>query len=331
MGEDRQVPRLEAVSVNTGLLVDVVIINWNSPVLVADCLASLRAGASPRSVSVFVVDNSRDLDEGELASADDSITLIRPDSNLGFGGGCNLGAARGSAPFILFLNPDIVFPPGGLARLLDFLRSARLPEDVGVIGLRLLNPDGSQQKNIARFPRFSHLLPRMIGLDRLCPRVFPPHYLTSLDYSRNQRVEQVPGACLLMRRALFERLGGFDERFFLYYEDVDLCFRAHQAGWQALYLADIAVYHQGGGSTSAIRARRLFYLLRSRVLYCAKHFGRPHGLLILLAVLLLEYPVRLLRALLRFSSAEARGTLRSLAMFLAGLPSLLACLLLKQP
>ena len=166
----------------------------------------------------------------------------------------------------------------------------------------------------------------MVGLDRLFPRWFPSHFLRDMDYERTQVVEQVPGAFFLIRRALFEQLGGFDERFFMYYEDVDLSYRARLAGWNTLFIGDIFVQHVGGGTTEPIKGRRLFYSLRSRVLYAGKHFGRARAIGLAAAVLVLEFPVRFLRALLRFSWAEVKATCEACLLFLRNFPETIKCL-----
>jgi GT2 family glycosyltransferase len=117
-------------------------------------------------------------------------------------------------------------------------------------------------------------------------------------------------------------MGGFDERFFMYYEDVDLSFRAHLAGWKSVYLADIAVKHLGGGTTASIQGRRLFYSMRSRVIYIGKHFGGLKAGLVLLGILLLEFPVRMILSLLRLSFVDLLNTIKALGLLLINLPAM---------
>jgi GT2 family glycosyltransferase len=303
-------------------LLDIVIVNWNSSPQLAVCLRSLSKKSLFPSISISVVNNSPKSEGLEEIPDTPPFMLLQPEINIGFGGGCNLGAAQGKAPFILFLNPDIQFLAdslNSLNKLVVFLNSADLLPETGIIGIQLHNPDGSIQKNVARFPRFKALFPRMAGLDRICPRIFKPHYVKDIDYERTQVVDQVPGAFFLVKRELFERLGGFDERFFMYYEDVDLSYRAHLAGWNTLYLAEISVQHMGGGTTEQIKDRRLFYSLRSRVLYTGKHFGRAHAVALIFGILILEFPARLFRALLHFSLDELSAVIKALGLFLVNL------------
>jgi GT2 family glycosyltransferase len=303
-------------------LLDIIIVNWNADQQLKTCLDSLTSNLPGGAASINVVDNSEKGNSGDVELENSQVHFIYPEKNLGFGGGCNLGAAQGHSPFILFLNPDIIFPDSSLEKLLTKLETADFPDQAGIIGVQLLNFDGSIQKNIARFPRFKHLFPRMFGLDRLFPKTFKPHYRKDLDYSQNQVVEQAPGAFFLVRRKVFEQLGGFDERFFMYYEDVDFSYRAHLAGWQTLYLAVIAVYHQGGGTTQSIQGKRLFYSLRSKVIYVAKHFGRPKACLVIIGVLLLEFPVRIILSLFRFSFGDIKNTIYALGLFFVNIPNM---------
>ncbi len=304
------------------IILDIVIVNWNSGDLLRRCLISIKAANTASSVKLIVVDNASSDNSCGTISDLRNVHLIRSEKNLGFGGGCNLGAVQGEAPFILFLNPDIHFLPDTLEKLISFITSDQLAEDISIIGAQLLNPNGSIQKNIARFPMFRDFFPRMLGLDRTFPGFFPPHFMKDLDYERTQVVDQVPGAFFLVKRETFDRLGGFDERFFMYYEDVDFSYRAHLVGWKTLYLAEISVQHEGGGTTEQIKGRRLFYSLRSRVLYTGKHFGRMRAVVLIIGILILEFPARFFRALLHVSLNELSAVIKALGLFLANLPNI---------
>ena len=302
---------------------DIVIVNWNSPVLLESCITSIYQSINSLPGKLIVVDNSDEENTLDLTHSQPTIEYRHSQKNLGFGGGCNLGAALGQAEFILFLNPDIAFYPDTLKKLIAFLNSQRLPQDVGIVGVQLIGQDGSVQKNIARFPHFAHLFPRMLALDRVFPRIFPPHYVKNMAYDQTQIVDQVPGAFFLVRRTLFQQLGGFDERFFMYYEDVDFSYRAYLNGWKILYLAEIKVAHQGGGTTENISDKRLFYLLRSRVLYIKKHDGYIPSVLVILGTLLFEFLARCISALIHLSKNELYATIKADVLFLHALPELL--------
>ncbi|MBV5336343.1 glycosyltransferase family 2 protein, partial [bacterium] len=199
--------------------------------------------------------------------------------------------------------PDTELNAGSLAPTLEWL--AR-PENarVGVVGVRLLDENGVAQRCCARTPTPGGLLAQSVGLDRLAPRLFPPHFMSEWDHGDDRAVDQVMGAFLMIRRDLFERLGGFDERYFVYYDDVDLCLEARRAGWTVAHFAGASAYHKGRGTTDQVKALRLFYLWRSRLRFADKHFGVGGRLVARLAALLTEPAARIARAALRGRPAE---------------------------
>jgi GT2 family glycosyltransferase len=144
--------------------------------------------------------------------------------------------------------------------------------------------------------------------------------MTDWDHRENREVDQVQGAFFLMRRKVFEELKGFDERFFMYYEDMDFAYRAKQAGWKSYYLADAQALHYGGGASYQEKAKRLYYVLNSRVLYVAKHFSTSAALCILLASLGIEFWMRLGWSLIALSGQSFIETLRAYGMFVRTLP-----------
>jgi GT2 family glycosyltransferase len=310
---------------NTAPDLDVVIVNWNAGALLRDCLAGLAEADGAERVAVAVVDNaSQDGSLEGLPALPGPLRLIRNRENLGFGRACNQGAAAGTAPAILFLNPD-----ARVAR--DTLSQARkallADEGLGIVGARLTESDGRTARSCARAPAPVAMLGRAFALDRL--GLVPSHFLLDWDHGQDRDVDQVMGAFLMIRRDLFDALGGFDERFFVYYEDVDLCARVRAAGFTVRHLAGPSARHLGQGTTRQAKARRLFYILRSEILYAGKHFGRGSALALLLAAFLGQVPLRLIQALARRSPAEAREVLGAAGLLVSEIPSLLASL--RQP
>jgi GT2 family glycosyltransferase len=304
--------------------VDVVIVNWNSGRQLAACLASLPAAARGVPIArVVVVDN---------ASGDDSLARVEPGdlslsihvnpTNRGFAAACNQGAALGAAEYILFLNPDVVLDPGSLERAVGRMESPGAAQ-VGVCGIQLRDARRRVTRSCARLPRARHFWWRALGLAAWRPRAFEGARMLEWDHGASARVDQVMGAFFLVRRALFARLRGFDERFFLYFEEVDFSLRLREAGYTTLFLADAGAFHRGGGTTAGIEALRLFHSLRSRWLYGLKHFGRGELGSLALVTFLVEPAARLARAALRGAPAEARSVAsayRLLARWMAGAP-----------
>ncbi|MEX2631593.1 MAG: glycosyltransferase family 2 protein [Tistlia sp.] len=298
-------------------------INWNAGELLRRCLASLGASPADRVLlrRLVVVDNgSSDGSTAALPEGELPLELLTPAENLGFGRGCNVGAAAGSAPYILFLNPDVEILPGAVASLVAHLEKPGNAR-VGLAGARTLDAAGLVQRHCARFPTPGRSLAQSLGLDRLFPRAFPPHFLSEWDHGETRAVDQVIGAFFVIRRPLFEALGGFDRRFFLYYEDVDLAKRAADAGWRSDYVAEAAVRHVGGGTTRQIPARRLGYLLASRVRYAAKHFSLLPAALVAASALILEPLVRALRGLALGRTGEVGSALTGMRLAWAELLS----------
>lgn len=291
---------------------DIVTVNWNAGPLLERCVRSVAAALVPGvALDRFVVVDNASADgsaDGLEQIGPAGLIVLRNGENRGFAAACNQGAAGSRADWLLFLNPDTELDAGSLAPLGAWL--AR-PEQaaVGVAGVRLTDEQGRTQRCCARAPTPWRLFGQAFGLDRLLPRLCPPHFMTEWDHEDTRPVDQTMGAFLVIRRDLFERLGGFDERFFVYYDDVDLCLEARRAGFAVTHFAGAAAYHKGGGTTDKVKATRLFYMWRSRLLFAAKHFGPAGRLAVAVAVLALEPAARLVRALLRRRRDEIDETL----------------------
>ena len=308
-----------------GARLDVVIVNWNSGPHLAACLEAIAASPADvaRIARIIVVDNASSDASAKLDGFQGRLPLdiIANAENRGFGAACNQGAAAGSAEAILFLNPDVRIRPGALAQSLDYLVADRA-QPIGALGIRLTDENGVAQRCCARFPTPWRFIGQALRLDRLMPSLVAPHFMLEFDHLTTREVDQVMGAFLMMPRARFSQLGGFDERFFVYFEDVDLCLRARQGGASVTHYAEPCAVHEGQGTTRAIKDVRLFYSLRSRLLYAGKHFSRSGLALTLFATLILEAGTRSGAALLHGSFTELGATLRGYRLLWAALPRL---------
>lgn len=291
--------------------IDIVIVNWNSGTQLQECIESVRAHGTGRVGRCIVVDNgSKDGSTNFLAGAAD-VDLLETGHNLGFGKACNLGAARGDSPFVLFLNPDACLMPGSLAVPLEFMMQ---PENwnVGVVGIALTDADGTVQRTCARFAFPFGLVASSFGLNR-CVRWLGTH-MHDWDHGESRDVMHVIGAFYLIRRDVFDPLAGFDERFFVYLEDLDLSLRVAQAGYRSHFLTEARAYHAGGGVSSQVKAHRLFYSLRSRIQYAFKHFSRPAALCVALVTLGAEPLTRLAQLLLKQRWSEIGDLIHGFGM-----------------
>ena len=298
--------------------VDVVVVNWNAGSYLAACLQSVYENTALATLGrVVVVDNG---------SADDSLDraapwlrrpqslLLRNEDNRGFAAACNEGARAGSAPFVLFLNPDARVGPGAIDRTVSFLRGPA-GRTVGICGGRVVDRNGQPTIAGGPFPTLRLIVGQVSGLSRLLPRVFPSKRIEG-DAATGP-MDHVIGAYLLVRRAVFERLDGFDEAFFVYYEEVDLCLRARRIGWSTYHLADAEVEHVGNVSTDQIRARRLAYSLTSRRRYARKHWSRLDNVVLAIVTFAVELPARLITESVRRRRLPTE-TLRGYVAFVAG-------------
>ena len=304
---------------------DIVIVNWNAGPLLRDCVASVLAADCSGFVldRVVVVDNASE--DGSLSSLPldhPAVTIVRNPDNRGFAVACNQGAARSAADYLLFLNPDVRLDRGSLCGAVAFMEQGG-NQGIEISGIRLRAPDGQTQRCCARFPTVGRLLAHSIGLDRLVPRLVAPHFMTEWDHQDSREVPQVMGAFLMIRRGAFQRLGGFDERFFLYYEDVDLCWRLSRSGGRCAHNAAVSAVHVGGGTTRAILARRQFLAAASRIQFSRKHFGGK-ALAVAAAALTVEPLARLGHALLRRAPGEIADTLAATLMLWRAVPRLWA-------
>lgn len=224
------------------------------------------------------------------------VTLIRTEANLGFAKACNLGAQHTTAEYLLFLNPDAALYPDTLSKVTAYMQA---PENavVGICGVQLLDEAGQVSRCCARFPKALSMVAHALGLGHIIPSW--GHFMAEWDHAQTRRVDHVIGAFFLVRRSVFEALEGFDERFFVYLEDLDFSMRAHQAGCSSVFLAEAQAFHASGGTSNQVRARRLFYSLRSRLLYAFKHFSWADAWVVLLTTLLLEPVSRSIYTLLR--------------------------------
>jgi GT2 family glycosyltransferase len=252
--------------------IDVVVVAYNSADTLRDCLAPLAGRAG---IAVTVVDNASP-DDSAATVRDLPVRLVAAGRNGGFAAGCNLGIAAGSAPYVLLLNPDARLDAEALDRLARVLDEHA---DTGLAGPRILEGDGSLAHSQRRFPRRRSTFAQALFLHRVAPHAAWTDELVRdpAAYERPGTPDWVSGACMLIRRAALEQIGGLDESFFMYCEDTDLCARLRRAGWLTRYEPSAVVRHEGGRSRP--REELLSMLARNRVRYAAKHDGRQAALL----------------------------------------------------
>jgi N-acetylglucosaminyl-diphospho-decaprenol L-rhamnosyltransferase len=262
--------------------VAVVVVNYESGPALARCVAGLRRQGPAELV---VVDNgSRDGSVDELRRRVPGIDVVDPGANLGYGAAANRGAAATSAPALLLCNPDLEVSPGSLATLAAVLD--RWP-GCGVAGPLIRDAAGRRYPSARRFPSMvdaaGHAMLGLFAPDNRFTRSY--HLAEQAGASEPREVDWLSGACLLLRRSAFDEVGGFDESYFMYAEEVDLCWRLARAGWKAVYAPAAEVTHVQGLSTEAHPYRMIFEHHRSLLRFAGRSsVGWRKALLPLVAV-----------------------------------------------
>ena len=250
-----------------------IIVSWNVRDLLRRALISCRASWGDRpGLELIVVDNaSTDGTRTMLREHFPRVTLVANKQNRGFTGGNNDGLAQASGAYLLLLNPDTEVPDDALPRLVRYLE--RHP-DVGMVGPQLLNPDGSIQSSRRRFPTLPVLFCESTWLQGLLPRrVLARYYAKDRLAERAHPVDWITGAAMLTRRAVVDEVGGLDEAFFMYSEELDWCRRIRAAGWKIHYVPDTQIVHHEGKSSEQVMPARHIYYQSSKVHYARKYHG----------------------------------------------------------
>jgi GT2 family glycosyltransferase len=234
--------------------VDVVVVTYRSAALLPSCLGPLPAG-----LPIVVVDNASD-DGSAAVGARLGARVVRNTANRGFAAAANQGAAIGSAPIIVFLNPDAHLSPGDLSRLVQPFDNRA----VGVAGASLRYDDGRPQQSWWPIPSPGLIWRQAFGLHRLRP----------LHPDERGDVPSVVGACMAIRRVAFDELGGFDEQFWLYGEETEFCRRARDAGWRVQLVAGAVAVHAGGASGEGMGTLTFEHFHRGAERIVLKHHGR---------------------------------------------------------
>ncbi len=267
----------------------IVIVNWNVRELLRRCLESILGSddlsvggvAGPHSAArsrwtaeVIVVDNaSADGSAAMLTQDFPFVQVIANPDNRGFTRANNQGLAASRGRYVLFLNPDTEAAPAALGQMLAW---AEAQPSAGIVGPQLRYGDGSVQSSRRRFPTLATFFLESTIMQRWWPRnrTLSRYYVLDRPDDATSRVDWVVGACMLVRRAVLDQIGGFDEGFFMYSEELDLCRRAVDAGWQVVYLPAAVVTHYEGKSSEQVVAARHIRFHSSRVRYVQKYHGR---------------------------------------------------------
>jgi hypothetical protein len=277
--------------------VSIIIVNYNSTEFLKDCLDSIEKFTTGINFEIIVIDNnSMTGDFDELLKYHDKITLIKNDVNRGFGAANNQGVEVARGKNILLLNNDTLLIENSIKKVFDFAESL---EGENIIGCKLLNEDKSTQKSVYDFPIFLNVFTSNFFLYLLFPKskYFNKYHLMNKGISRITEVDVVTGAFIFMSRKSYEALGGFDERFFFYMDDTDLCYRHKQNNGKVIYFPETSIIHLKGKSVKGESWFKNKHQSISTIKFFQKHFFGLEFLLMLIfhyIGLLLRFPLFIL-------------------------------------
>ncbi len=252
--------------------VSVILVSYNSAVLLRQCLKSVYEQTQEIPVEVIVVDNaSSDNNREVIRSEFPAVRLVESSENLGFSRGNNLGASLAKGAHLLFLNSDTILFENSIKVLSDFLDKYPV---VGAVGPKILFGNGSFQLSAGRLPTlWGEFLDKIVySLARKWNAVMCP--LLERWHSTPKAVGWLTGACVMVRQQAFVQVNGFDEKLFMYFEDKDLCKRINSSGWQIMYCPSTSIIHLLAGSSGNVDKQRINELYRtSQIYYYRKHRG----------------------------------------------------------
>ncbi len=251
-------------------VLSIIIVSWNVAGDLERCLRSIQTAPKPTTEIIVVDACSADDTVAVVHDRFPDVTLLAQTENVGFTKGNNIGLRAARGCYLLLLNPDTEIVGDALLRLIDVMEAH---PQVGVAGAHTLNTDGTYQSTRRHFPTLKSELIESLWFAPYLKKL-PSHFpLNQPNCDSTHRVDWVQGSSMLARRAVYEQIGGLDESFFMFSEEVDWCKRATDAGWQIMYVGTATIIHHGGRSTEQTGARTHIYYQTSKISYFRKHYG----------------------------------------------------------
>lgn len=266
--------------------ISIIIVNWNSGSQLRECLSSVVDSDTHNiELDTIVIDNASSDDS--LENIPQNVKIVKNDKNLGFAASCNIGFRFSKdSDFTLLLNPDTII---GKTTIQDSVNYISANPEISILGCKHHDEQGMVRASCARSPKLGGFISDIFGLSKIFPTVF--HSATIMNdrnYNESMYVDQVIGAYMMIRNDLFNKIGYFDERFFVYFEEADFSYRSKLIGEKTYYNADIEIFHKGGGTSENVKAKRLFYSLYSRIQYGFKHFNIIEQIILVVVTLFIE-------------------------------------------
>lgn len=273
------------------------IVNWNTKNYLKQCLQSIIEKIVDIAYEIIVVDNNSEDGSVDMVQSNfPEIKLIRNNTNFGFAKASNQAYKISSGKYILLLNPDIEIVNSAVQGMIDFMESN---PRVGALGPKLITSNGNLDPSCRNIPNFFTDFVESSFLDILFPKSKFFNYLKMGNWNHNQirEVEQLKGACILFRREALEKSGFMDEQFFMYYEEVDLCYRIKKTGCKIYFLPRVEVIHHGGGSAKQIESEAIYQRLKSKIKFFRKHYGNKAKVILKLNLIIRTFLIYTIGAL----------------------------------
>jgi len=251
----------------------VIVVTWNGKQYAVECLSSLEENTGALPIEVIVVDNgSTDGTPEEIQRQFPGVTLVQNNANLGFAKANNIGLGRARGRYLCLVNSDVVVPAGCLEKMFAYLDQN---PGIGMLGPKMLAPSGGVGQSVMRLPTVWNTLCCSLGLHTVFPKseLFGSFLMNEYAYDSIEDVEVLTGWFWVVRRKALTEVGGLDERFFMYGEDIDWSYRFRKAGWRVVFYPDAAALHYGAASSSQAPTRFYVEMRRANLQYFEKHHG----------------------------------------------------------
>jgi len=275
----------------------IIIVNWNTKDFLKKCLDSILLCKKDFDYEIIIVDNSstdqsQKIIENYKLKAENLKTILN-EKNLGFAKAVNQGIKLSKGEYILILNPDTTLKEDTLEKIVDFMEKN---QSCGILGGKILNPDGTIQLSVRKFPNLCSQVLILLKIHHflLKIRCLRNYFALDFDYSKTQEVDQVMGSFFLIRSKVIKEIGLFDEKFFLWFEEVDFCKRAKNKGWKIYYYPQAEIFHQKAGSFSQVFPLKNQWRFNKSLLY---YFKKHHSFLAWLILVFLQ-PISLILSLI---------------------------------
>ncbi|MBU1177660.1 glycosyltransferase family 2 protein [Patescibacteria group bacterium] len=275
-------------------ILSIIIVNWNTRTHLKWCLRYIYTRTKGINFEVFVVDNASHDNSAVMVEKNyPSVKLIRNQTNLGFAKANNQAIRQAKGKYILLLNSDTKITEQALVKMVRFMEENN---KVGILGCKLLNPDGTLQPSCRQFPSLFSQVIILLKLHNIFPNLksIRNYYLLDWPHDTTKKVDQVMGACFMVRQEVFTKIGLLDKKYFIWFEEVDFCRRAAKAGWSTYFLPQAEVCHEKGASFNQVLSPKKQAWFNKSVL----RYFRQHEPLISYLVLLNLYPTSMLLAII---------------------------------